>query len=289
MHRWQGRVAAARRRSARRRWAVPGVASFLALVAIAAPASAQLVRGTVVDGTRGRPVPLSTVMLVSRDRDPVAVTMADSAGRYLVEVPVTGEYRLIAQSFGYVDMETPLLRITVDRDYALDLELETQPLGLEGVEVTVRNEEVVRWLTREFGANPIAAPGFRILQGARLDEAKLRGELDPTNTLRFLYVPITHAGPCVRINSLPRAQRSGGWLASSTSFLSATGAPAGTSARGESSAEDEVDCGALIVNDRVIPNELLDTIDMTTIATIVTLPGSVRMYTYDFNWTFRGR
>jgi hypothetical protein len=43
----------------------------------------------------------------------------------------------------------------------------------------------------------------------------------------------------------------------------------------------------LMVDDRVIPNELIDTVDMTSIAVVVTLPGSVRMYTYEFNWAFR--
>jgi hypothetical protein len=46
-------------------------------------------------------------------------------------------------------------------------------------------------------------------------------------------------------------------------------------------------CGSLMVDDRVIPNELIDTVDMTSIAVVVTLPGLVRMYTYEFNWAFR--
>lgn len=283
------------RRSTRRATA-PGRARSRALVvaagllhALAAPASAQLVQGAVVDVRLGQPVPQAVVMLVTSERDHVAIVMADSAGRYAVEVPRTGEYRLVAQRFGYVDMETPLLRITDDRNYALDLQLQPQPVGLEGIEVTVRNEEVVRWLTREFGENPSSAFGFRVLQGARLDEAKMRGQLEPTSTLRFLYVPVSHGGPCVRINALPRAERSGGWLASSTDFLSAPGAPAGTVERGAAGEEEGDGCGTLMVNDRVIPNALLDTIDMTTVAVVVTLPGLVRMYTYDFDFTFRGR
>jgi hypothetical protein len=42
-----------------------------------------------------------------------------------------------------------------------------------------------------------------------------------------------------------------------------------------------------MVDDRVIPNELIDTVDMTSIAVVVTFPGWVRMYTYEFNWAFR--
>jgi hypothetical protein len=48
-------------------------------------------------------------------------------------------------------------------------------------------------------------------------------------------------------------------------------------------------CGSLSVNDRPIPNEHPESIDMSSIAVIVTLPGSVGMYTYDFDWSFRPR
>lgn len=262
------------------------LASLAAALAPAVPAAAQLVRGRVVDAARGQPIATAAVFLLDRERDHVAVMVADSLGRYAVQVPMEGEYYLVAQRFGYVDMETPLLRIGVERNYALDLELTPQPLGLEGVEVVVRNEEVIDWLTLEFGANPAEAFGFRIVQGGQLDVAKERGGFDPTNTLRFLYVPISHVGECVRINLLPRAQRISGWDGLRDGVVGAMGvAPVGTRARDATAGADG--CGTLTVDDRVIPNELLDTIDMTSIAVVVTLPGLVRMYTYGFNFAFR--
>jgi hypothetical protein len=257
-------------------------------LAPAAPAAAQLVRGTVVDASRGQPIPTAAVFLLNRERDHVAIIVADSLGRYVVQVPEAGEYYLVAQRFGYVDMETPLLRIGVERNYGLDLELRPQPLGLEGIEVTVRNEEVVDWLTLEFGVNPSEAFGFRIVQGGQLAIAKERGTFDPTNTLRFLYVPISHAGECVRINMVPRAQRSSGWDGLRAGGFGAAGAtPPETRSREDAFTAASAGCGTLTVDDRVIPNELLDTIDMTSIAVVVTLPGLVRMYTYGFNFAFR--
>jgi hypothetical protein len=226
------------------------------------------------------------VFLLNGERDHVAIMVADSLGRYVVHVPREGEYYLVAQRFGYIDMETPLLRIGVERNYALDLEMKPQPLGLEGVEVVVRNEQVIDWLTLEFGGSPVQAFGFRIIQGSRLDVAKERGAFDPTNTFRFLYIPISHAGECVRINSLPRAQRGSGWDGLREGVFGALGAPpAGTRSADATSAPSG--CGSLVLNDRVIPNELIDTIDMTSIAVVVTLPGQVRMYTYDFSFAFR--
>lgn len=264
----------------------------------AAPVGAQLVRGTVVDASNGQPVALTAVSLLDRERDHVVIAMSDSLGRYFLEVPDSGEYMLLAQRFGYMDMESPLLAISDDRDYALDLELRPAPLGLAGIDVTVSNERVIDWLKLELGVNPAAAFGFRLLQGARLDEAKLRGKLDPTNTLRFLYIPIWHRGECVVINSVPRAERTTWWSGNGGGAFAELGAPpVGTRSGAETTRSREetrtgsegAGCGSLMVNDRVVPNEHIDSIDMSNVAVVVTFFGQVRMYTYDFNWTFRGR
>jgi hypothetical protein len=269
-----------------------GVALCVGALVATAPAGAQVVSGRVIDSTNGAPVSLVGVHLLDRQGDHVAITVADSLGRYFLTVPDSGEYVIVAQRYGYTDLESPLLAISNRRDYDLDLELTPAPIGLGGVTVTVRNEEVIDWLTLELGVDPSEAFGFRLLQGARLEEAKARAEYEPTGTLRWLYVPISH-GRCVSINALPQPQ-------SVSSFRGArnqASAGAGTPPAGARSLEDGVpatgsgpdgrDCGMLMVDDRVIPNELIDTVDMTSIAVVVTLPGSVRMYTYEFNWAFR--
>lgn len=68
--------------------------------------------------------------------------------------------------------------------------------------------------------------------------------------------------------------------------------PAGTVSREALAAEAEADAegcnaGSLYVDDRRVPNEHLDSVDLSTIAIVVTLPGTVRMYRYGFDWSFR--
>jgi hypothetical protein len=271
---------------------ITGVALCVGALVVTAPAGAQVVSGRVLDSTNGAPVSLVGVHLLDRQRDHVAITVADSLGRYFLTVPDSGEYFIVAQRYGYTDLESPLLAISNQRDYDLDLELRPEPIGLGGVTVTVRNEAVVEWLTREFGMNPSEAYGFRLLQGARLEEAKARAKYEPTGTLRWLYVPISH-GRCVSINALPQPQSVSWFRGDRSQAFPGPGTPqTGTRSREDGmpatgSGPDGRDCGTLMVDDRVIPNELIDTVDMSGIAVVVTLPGSVWMYTYEFNWAFR--
>jgi hypothetical protein len=260
------------------------------LLAFTSPLTAQVIRGTVLDAKNDRPVPMAAVQLMDGDRNSLLVAMSDSLGRYALVVPDSGAYFLVAQRFGYEDMVSPLLAISGSRAYDLDLELRPEPLGLGEITVTVRNEQAVAWLTREFGVNPSGAFGFRLLQGDRLAAAKVKGKLGPTETLRWLYVPVSHGPACVSINSTPRAVR-GGWRGPRQGPFGEPGsAPAGTASAEKAAAaaaEGSDRCGSLMVNDRPLPNEDLESIDMSSIAVIVTLPGVVRMYTYDFDWTFR--
>jgi hypothetical protein len=262
----------------------------VAALACSTPLTAQTILGRVLDASNDRPVSLAAVHLMDGGRNTIVVAMADSLGRYALTLPDSGSYLLVAQRFGYHDMESPLLSLSDARDYTLDLELRPEPLGLGEITVTVRNEQAIRWLTREFGINPSGLFGFRILQGERLATAKAKGRSKPTETLRWLYVPVAHGMECVSINTTPRAVR-GGWRGPRPGTSDDPGsAPVGTvsiEALRSGAEEDSDGCGRLLLNDRVVPNEHLDGIDMATIAVIVTLPGVVRMYTYDFDWTFR--
>lgn len=254
------------------------------------PAGAQTIRGQVVDASNGRPVAMAGVYLVSRERTPLATTMADSAGWYVLDMPGTGEYVLMAERFGYLQVESPLVSVSAGGSYGMDFELQPEPLGLSPMTVTVRNEELVAWLTLEMGMNPASVFGFRVLQGPRLQEAKLKGRNDPTETLRWLYIPVWHGGSCVSLNATPSA-RTVRFRGPRQSQAPTPGeAPSGT--RAPDDAEDTLEgpaCGSLFLNDRRVPNEHIQEVDMSRIAVVVTLPTSVRMYTYDFSWSFRNR
>lgn len=263
----------------------------LALFSLTLPVDAQQIRGRVVDSSNGSPVQLAAVWLLDRDRGPIDLAMADSLGRYFLTVPDSGEYFIVGERFGYFETESPLLSIRDDRDYDLDLELRPEPIRVGGLDVAVRNEQVVDWLSLEYGRNPAEFFGFRVLQGARLQEAKTRGKLNPTQTLRWLYIPVSH-GRCVSINVVHQPESVSLMAGPRNRAFEAGSAPVGTVEREELSAipdgePAECDAGSLFVNDRRIPNEQIDHVDLTTIAVVVTLPNAVRMYTYDFDWAFR--
>jgi hypothetical protein len=276
-----------------RRRRLPVLSAVALLLALAAPAGAQQIRGRVLDSSNGMPVPLTGVWLLDGERGQVDLAMADSLGRYFLTVPDSGEYFIVAERFGYFETASPLLAIAGTRDYDLDLELRPEPLRVEGLDVTVRNEQVSSWVQGELGllVPPQGIFGFRVLQGERLTEAKTRARFDPTETLRWLYIPVSH-GRCVSINATPRAERIASAVSGVGSPAFGEGAATGTVAREDlmpapTSDPDACNGGSLWVNDRRVPNEHVDRLDMSRIAVVVTLPSMVRMYTYDFDWAFR--
>ena len=266
------------------------------LASTASPAAAQQIRGRALDSSTGFPVPLAGVWLLNAERDQLDLAMADSLGRYFLTVPDSGEYFLVAERYGFFETQTPLLGIAASRDYDLDLELRPEPIRVEGVEVTVRNERVNRWIQGELGLleHPAGMFGYRVLQGSRLMEAKTRSKFDPTETMRWLYIPVQH-GRCVSINRHlrasnvswargPRNQAFGGGMGGTTSREEIADRLVDAA---EAEAGGECNAGSLWLNDRRVPNEHIERINMTTIAVVVTLPNMVRLYTYDFNWAFR--
>lgn len=264
------------------------VAVFVLLTAVAPSAEAQTLTGRVLDASNEQPVSVAGIYLLDRDREGVAMAMADSTGRWVLVAPSGGEYFLVVQRFGYVDVESPLFAIEDGKDYALDFEMRPEPLGLAPVTVTVRNEELIDWLRLEMGVNPVSLFGFRILQGSRLEEARLKGRNKPTETLRWLYIPVSHGLECVMVNTYSRPRSVSSFRGARVSQLPAAGqVPSGTSSFEERLRNPSRGCGSLYLNDRPIPNEQLEHIDMSRVAVIVTLPGLVKMYTYDFDWAFR--
>ena len=271
------------------------LAALVCALALGAPASvaAQVVQGSVLDAANGRPVPQAGVYLLDREHNSLVVAMADSLGRYALAVPDSGTYYLAAQRFGYRDTESPLLAISGDRTYGVDLELRPEPLGLGAINVTVRNDQMMDWLSRELGKSPAGDFGFRVLQGERLAEAKAKGHNNPTETLRWLYIPVSHGLECVSINAVPRAVTVGFRGPRTSAFGTSGQAPTGTVSmdqlRADYAGATTHPCGSLTINDRVVPNEQIEDVDMSSIAVVVTFLDAVRMYTYDFDWSFRSR
>ncbi|GMV06161.1 MAG: hypothetical protein AMXMBFR53_24370 [Gemmatimonadota bacterium] len=133
-------------------------AAALALALAAPPAgvSGQAFHGRVLDAETDEGVSTALVRLLDGESRDVAVTLADSLGRYRLEAPGPGTYRLAAEGLGYAAAETPLLRVEdADRDYAVDLTTRRVPIPIRGMEVSVeRQRELERAINLVVGTNP---------------------------------------------------------------------------------------------------------------------------------------
>jgi len=116
----------------------PLVLALAVTVALPSAASAfQLIRGQVLDEVRETGISDALVQLTTRDGDTVEQTLSDGFGRFVVTPPRVGEYYLVVEALGYFRTTTPLLALSTEGTANLDITLQPQPIGLEGLAVTV--------------------------------------------------------------------------------------------------------------------------------------------------------
>jgi len=256
----RGRARARRGRGVSRAPRAPWIVS-LVLLGAAAPASGQELRGLIVETGTDTPVALAGVFLLDADREITESVLADSVGRYRIRAPEGGEYILRVQRLGYFETESPLFALSHDGVYELDVEVRPEPIRLDPLLVTVRNEEMERWYTLALGQNPNSILGFRAIQGARLEEARLKAK-DNTDLFRWLYVPVRHGREVCLGEGMPRPERGTGRIG-------------------------ERPCGTLWVDGVQVPAEHIESIDTSEIALVVVMPPSVEIFTYGFDWSAR--
>lgn len=174
------------------------VTGFALLAFDALALGAQSFEGRVLDIEDYTPVPTALVRLVDQDGDPRSLSIADSTGRYRIEAPGPGVYRLQAERIGYDGMETPLLEAgSADGVYSIDLVMRRAPLPIEGLRVST--EQVDRQLRLIIG---LSLPSLRTqpLRVAEIRSHIERGH-DLTGLLRWtniagLVIHRTDEGPC---------------------------------------------------------------------------------------------
>jgi len=269
------------------------VARFLCVLALGlfiwSPARlhAQTVQGRLVDAENGAAVGLAGVFILSAERDVLVGAASDTAGFYSITTPDEGDYYLYVQRVGYFENETPLFRAEAGRTYSVDIQMRPEPFRIDPLSVTVENEELEDFLTLELGENPNALFGYRAFQGSMLQQARLGAE-DNTQVLRRLNVMVSH-GRQVCINSFlgVNMPSRNGLARSRTPDLDES-----VDSRGRVVPRAEAmalggGCGSLYLDGYLVPNEQVEQIQMESVAVVVTLPGSVRLYTRDFDWTMR--
>jgi hypothetical protein len=123
----------------------------IALVALAwlpsATASAQAIRGTVVDSVSGAPVADVVVSLSSAAGDPIETTPTDSAGRFELRAEVAGLYLLRTTHIGYDSTTSGPIEIASDRVTTIVIRIAPRPFPVEPL--AVESAAMVPRLVRE--------------------------------------------------------------------------------------------------------------------------------------------
>ena len=251
----------------------------------ASEVGAQTVQGKLLDAENAEPVSMAGVFILSAGREVLVRSASDTAGFYSIDAPEAGQYYIHVQRIGYFENETPLFQAEAGRTYAVDIEMRPEPIRIDPLSVTVRNEELESFLTLEFGENPNALFGYRAHQGAILQEAKLRAK-DNTDVLRRLNVMVSH-GRQVCINALPGFTMPSLRTQTGSLLMGESAEELGRLASTVQETGDGGGCGTLFLDGNLMPNEQLEQLDMESIAVVVTLPNSVRLYTRGFDLTMR--
>lgn len=119
-----------------------------------APAAGQMVLGRVTSEAGGVPLAGVPVSLLRGAHNTVRGGLTDAEGRYLLEAPAAGEYRVVADQLGYRRLESPLLAIGMDRTVTIDFELPIDPVELEGIEVEVQRRRELEARVEQYGVSP---------------------------------------------------------------------------------------------------------------------------------------
>lgn len=106
---------------------------LLLLAATAADASAQVVRGRLLDEATRSPVGGAFVTLRGPDGAAVRSTLAGDDGWFQLAAPAPGEYRVRVERLGYQTYTSELLRVSRDSVLVRDFVLPQQPVVLPAI------------------------------------------------------------------------------------------------------------------------------------------------------------
>ncbi len=120
------------------------------LVLSIAPAQAQTITGTVLDGGTGAPIPAAVITLLTEPGDVTTRVEADSLGVFSATAPRAGSYYLRAERIGYRAVTEGIFDLGAGGTMEVQINLLTQPVELEGVEATVTAERAIERRQREY-------------------------------------------------------------------------------------------------------------------------------------------
>jgi len=124
-------------------------AASLALLLLPTLADAQLVRGEVIDETRGTPISAVDVSILDEHGAVLRTTTTGTDGRFLIGAREAGAYRLRAERLGYETVTTAALEFRADSVVEVVVRMSTEAIALDPLEVVGRGESEINRATFE--------------------------------------------------------------------------------------------------------------------------------------------
>jgi hypothetical protein len=110
------------------------------LSALAAPLTAQVVRGKVLDAATGDPVPQAEVTASTTEGRGAGRTRAGADGSFSLELRAAGTFRLRAERAGYRPTVTDTLQVDARVTLEVEIRLSATAVAIEPLRVTARVE-----------------------------------------------------------------------------------------------------------------------------------------------------
>jgi hypothetical protein len=114
------------------------VLATLLTLASAQQASAQHIRGRLVDVETGLPIRVGILTLLSADRNVIATAMSDADGYWRLDVPQPAVYYVAADRMGYQPWVSGPVEIAAEDELNSVFHLKPSPLILEPIDVQAR-------------------------------------------------------------------------------------------------------------------------------------------------------
>ena len=193
------------RRTAARFLHAPAI--VLLLAPAASPASAQTIRGRLLDVENDVPVNLGLIIMFTEAGDSVAYTVTDEGGYFSVTSPDPGSYLLLASALGYRETPAGIFDLAEDGEMTVEFRIRPQPLLLDQILVAldrpvfdhqlVRNGFVTRY---QRGLGHFITPHDIEESPARATEQLLAGI--PDVVVRVADGPLSYLGDMVVMRNI---------------------------------------------------------------------------------------
>lgn len=141
---------------------------------------APVIQGVLTAEDSGIPLGTGSVTLYGREQRELQTVFTDDSGRYSLQAPSPGTYRLRAERIGYHPVERGPFTLQATDTLTVDFQLAPSPLLLDSVLVSVRRQ-----------GRPIGS-GEQLVYGRLLDDQS--GEAIPQGLIRLLEASGSSAG-----------------------------------------------------------------------------------------------